>query len=352
MSEEATTETTPDGGADAPADPAQALLEASDLLWADGDAEAPAGDAEPPADDDAPAEEVEPAEEAPEPEETPEPEPEPEKPSAFEHAQIRRQRKQLERREAELTARMAQLEQQQRTIAERDQKAATLQQRFRDDPEGALTEIASRAGMTPEAFYDRLTERRLGGGNPGEGELMQRIADLEKRIASEASAKEQAAKEAAQRQQQQEHGSAIAKDVATIVDVADDPALAEKWPHLAALSPYERQHKANDAIRYCLAQGRADITLDAIADALDNQARETYGLKQAANAAQVPGSPGASQKPAGEGNPAKKPRGASRTVSNADVAQSSGGPRRDLTPSEALDQADELLRGWASAQYG
>jgi len=338
-----------------------AMAEADNLMWGrDADAEdAPAADpgvdpddpdSEPEAvEDGAPAEEEAPE---PEPSEEGEPEPEEETPRALAHAQIRRQRRQVKRYQDELEQRQNKFRADQDAFeasrrafqTERD----THFEQMRTDPEAAFSRFAKQAGMTPDDFFQRVTERRIGEG-PGSNELVGRMAQLEAELKRRDAADVTRREDAEAQQRTQARGNGIASNVQTVVsELASNPDVAAKLPHLAAMEPAERQRRLMGAMNHAT-DNKLDLTLFEVAEAIDLDAAKRYAHMQ-----QGLGHPASSdEKPAGQAAPASRAKpGAGqrrRTVSNTDSAQS-GGTRREQTEEERLLDADADIKGWSRDQ--
>jgi hypothetical protein len=293
------------------------------------------------------AEEAEPAAEEAEP--AAEPEAETEEPAAeeavnvgHEYKTLRRRQRQLKRKEEAfenkvqaLEAKMADLEQQ-----------TDLIRLIKEDPESALQQFTTRAGTSPDDFYEQLTTKRLGGEfeEEGNGALWNEMKNLREEIKARDAQAEEAKEMQAQRTHEARIERAVESHVGELCGIPDSPEFAERWTNLANLRPDILEARAKYAVHWAM-ENSPKTTLPELADALDEVVGEEYKftLDRLNASRQDQSTPELNSEGQGApelGKPAAKPQ--ALTLTNNDAAVTSR-RARTMTQSERLQAAANAL---------
>jgi hypothetical protein len=260
--------------------------------------------------------------------------------------QAQRYRRQAQRALAEAKERAEELAALRVALDRREQDYAGREARIRDveellarDPQAALAELARRSGRTVADVHDALLVERAN--QPAESAAERRLAALEARLAErdkEAAAEREQAHAAAQ-------GASLDREARRVLAIREQADLAERWPHAASLPEAELYAQTLVRLRSALARSPS-VSLDAIADEIDREARAAYdsftssrwlGSGQSTQAAPA-------AKLDGQGSPAQgaKPGRMKATIGNDGSAEASGAREKSQRQREA--EADRLLR--------
>ena len=295
--------------------------------------------------DDAPEPDGEVPEDSPEPAaEEAEPEAEEAEPAnvGHEYKTLRRRQRQLKRKEEAFDARSEALESR---MADLEQQTDLIRL-IKEDPESALQQFTTRAGTSPDDFYEQLTTKRLGGEDETDGEsaLWSEIKSLR----AELETRDSRAEEAKEAQAEQTHNArierAVESHVGELCGIPDSPEFADRWSHLANLRPDILEARAKYAVHWAM-ENSPKTTLPELADALDEVVGEEYKftLDRLTASRQGQSSPeinSEGQGAPGLGKPAAKPQ--ALTLTNNDAAVTSR-RSRVMTHGERLQAAANAL---------
>ncbi len=255
-------------------------------------------------------------------------------------AQARRKKKQLTKREAELEARAAELEQ-------KASAAAELDSLWDKSPTELLHFVAQRKGADIATLYEQIGQEQSDPDayraqkERGAGFLTEE--EFEKRLESKLAER---SKDLEKKQQEQTLQN-IYHDFAGI---QQQDELKKSFPFLASMPAEKFASEISESIAWFAANEPQQLALAnrrALATKLEQAAKKeyeewssSYAAMQDATGPGLNGEPGAGadSRPNGQKPAAKR----KRTVSDADVASSSG-TDRELSPAERFAKADELL---------
>jgi len=267
----------------------------------------------------------------------------------WEHAQLRRQQQQLARQQADFDARSAKLAEAEAAAADN----AKLVELMKLNPIKAAEAMAEKGGLRGDQFLQRLQEAYVKGDDGGQAEVRTELAQIREEIAAWNKSRAEAAKEQEQQQQQEtlqeQQTQWVDKLIATTTN-----GSASRYQYLAAAiktDPEDTRRVIGEAVK-AVYENDWNVSPEDLLDHLDKQEKTSHGrfvaIQQHLNGARGQGNPAVdeSANPAGQGSPAsaQKPAANQRTVTNHDVANSSGA-RRELSEAEALIEADRVLRG-------
>ena len=260
--------------------------------------------------------------------------------------QMKRYRQQAERKLAEIQQLEEQLARREDALKEQSRAMDLLSQKLRNDPLGAVDDLAARAGLDSHQVYERMTRRQLNNGAPDVSELHQELHSLREEIAQERVKRAKQEQEQLQQIREQTIERNIAQDSGVIANIGSSDQ-ANQYPYLSALPAKEVQQQARTIIRTVLDTGM-QMSLEQIAGFIDNEAKQRYEQLSRALSSKGDGHPiggngsgqgSQAQDGAKLGKRSRKPR----AVSNAHAAETSGSAR-ELSHAEKMARADELLR--------
>lgn len=272
-------------------------------------------------------------------------------------AEFKRRLRAADRREKEIDARDrardAALSEREKALVAQQAEIAKLHS-LSSDPLELIKAVSAKSGVSTSDLMRGLAQESVS--DPKTSILAHELQDIRRELQKEREERQREKEEAVKYTARSRLESAVEADVENIATGRGEhgrgsmDSLSEHYPHFAALPDAERRQQSREAIEWCVANGRDDVSLDMIASALDRQAKERYvHMRQRLDTARGNGAH-ESKAPPGHGNPVVKPgaNGNSRTVSNQHVANATG-TRRVLSESEALEEAGRVLAAGLSS---
>ncbi len=263
-------------------------------------------------------------------------------------AQARRKKRQLSKREAELEARAAELE-------AKAAEAAKLDALWDKSPTELLQLVAQRKGADLATLYEQIGQEQVdpdayqGAKKANGGMLSKEEVDalLEAKLA-----------EHTKQQQEQAQKQTLETIYHDFAGIQQQDSLKKEFPYLASMPAEKFASEISESIGWFASNAPGELAIAnrrALAQKLEDAAKKEYeewvGAYGTLQDATGPGSlseagAGADSRPNGQKPAAKR----KRTVSDADVASSSG-TDRELSPAERMAKADQLLTEGITLSY-